>query len=109
MWIVRSFLRGDMTQLLEALYKRMVTRDRFDASIRMNEVGATVTNMGNRNLLPHDEGGGEGCSAAGCFLLDGALRVANGSLHDLLKGFFHRVRFDMEEVGMKFLNDISGN
>src|SRR6266498_23744 len=107
MWIVCCFLRSDMTQLFEALYKRMVARDRLDASIRMYKVSAAITHMCNRNLLSHDQRCGESSSAPRCFLLDSALRVANSRLHNFLERLLHHIGFDVEEVWMKFLNNVS--
>src|SRR5512143_787926 len=98
-----------MTQLFEALYQRVIPRDRLDASIGMNKIRAAIAHVRNRNLLPYDQRSRESCPTARRFLLNGTLRVTNGSLHDFLKRFLHRIWFYLEEERMKLLNNISGN
>src|SRR5512141_1301993 len=87
----------------------MVPRDRLDPSIGINKVSTAIAHMRNRDLLPDDQCRCQGCAAAGRFLLDGALCFTNCGLHNLLEGLFHRIGFDVEEVGMKLADNMPGN
>src|SRR5688572_14663380 len=109
MRIVRGLLRGDMPQLLEPFHKRMVAGDRFDTSVGINEVGAAIANMCDRHLLPEYKCCRQGGPAARSLSLDRALRLAYRGLHDLLKGFIHRICLDMEEIRMEFSQNIPGD
>src|SRR5215216_2075298 len=96
-----------MSQLLETFHQGMVTCDRLDTRIWIDEVGAAIADMGDRDLLSHHQGGCKRCSAAGRFLLDGALCFPYRCLHNLLEGFFHGIWLNVKKVGMKLADDIS--
>src|SRR5690349_18295928 len=98
-----------MTQFLQAFYKRVIARDRLNTPIRIDEISATITHVCNCDLLPNHQCSSQRGAATGCFLLDGALSIRYSSLHDLLKGFLDCFRFYLEQKGMEFAHDITGN
>src|SRR5215211_9379539 len=69
--IVCCFIRGDMPQLFETLDQRVITRDRFHTSVRIDKVGAAIPDVRNRDLLTKHKRGGQCRSTARRLTLDG--------------------------------------
>src|SRR5215212_629691 len=96
-----------MPEFFETLYKGMIARDRFDSPVWINKVSTTISHMSNRDLLTDDQRGCQCCPTARGLALNGALSFTHRRLHDLLKRFIHRIRFDMKEIRMKFAQNIA--
>src|SRR5690349_2496263 len=107
MRVIGRLIRGDMPQFFEPLDERVIARDRLEAPVRIDKVSPTIADMSDGNLLPEHKRGSQCGPATRGLTLDRALCFTDGSLHDLLEGFVHRIGLDVKEIGMELAQDIA--
>ena len=97
-----------MSEFFQTFDQRVVARNDFCTPIGVNMVRTAIPDVCNGGLLTEYQSCCQSGAAAWRFILNGPLRIFDGSLHHLLQGFIRLGLVHSKQVRVKLFHNVAG-